>query len=90
MSTSSDNNNNTRKPSKIQYNTNSSSVIQKIKDFQTKYPNQNITYEIIKSFITEIENENKNKPQIQNKSKSKIDAERQRQAHQDFCDAFDF
>jgi hypothetical protein len=95
MSTSSDTNNNhssnnTLKPSKIKYNTNCNSVFQKMKEFQNKYPNQTITYEIIKSFITENENETKNKPQIQNKSKSKIDEERQRQAHQDFCDAFDF
>jgi hypothetical protein len=78
------------KNSKIKYNTNGNSILQKITDFQNKYPNQNITYDIIKSLIEESKNETKNKPQIQNKSKSKIDAERQRQAHQDFCDAFDF
>jgi len=82
--------NNTMKNSKIKYNTDANSVIQKIKEFQNKYPNQNITYDIIKSFIQESENEAKNKPHIQNKSKNKIDAERLRQAHQDFCDAFDF
>jgi hypothetical protein len=82
--------NNTMKNSKIKYNTDGNSVIQKIKEFQNKYPNQNITYDLIKSFIEDSENEAKNKPQKQNKPENKMDAERQRQAHQDFCDAFDF
>ena len=40
------------KNSKIKYNTDANSVIQKIKEFQNKYPNQNITVDEFLKFKT--------------------------------------
>jgi hypothetical protein len=68
---------------KIQYDSSMGLVLKKIDEYQKMNPTQNITMDIIKSIMDDVE---KNK---KNESPNVVDKELQQKLHHDFCDMFD-